>query len=161
MSLLVDIHSQHDNQYLLNPNNYLSLLDNFMDEEQKQSKIKYQNAYKVYLDVKKRYEDALSNKLEEQEIEYLIYQNNEIEALNLKEKEIEELEIEQKRINEYAKFSEAINNSSELLGGDDGAIDRIYLAKKYIEKIANDEIFSPYFDRLDSIYYDSSTSTKS
>ena len=106
MSSLVDIHSQHDNQYLLNSNNYLNLLDNFMDEEQLKIKNRFLNAYKVYLDVKKRYEDAQNEKLSEQEIEFLIYQNKEIEQLNLKENEIEELELEQKRINQLSKFNE-------------------------------------------------------
>lgn len=154
MSLLVDIHSQHDNQYLLNPNNYLELLDNFMDEEQIQIKNRYLNAYKVYLDIKKRYEDAQNEKISEQEIEFLTYQNNEIEAIDLKVNEIEELEIEQKRINQLSKFSDSINNINELLGGDEGAIDRIYLAKKAMEKIADDKAFSPYFDKLETIYYD-------
>lgn len=154
MSTLVDIHSQHDNQYLLNQNNYLSLLDNFMNEDQIKIKNRYQNAYKVYLDVKNRFEKAQNEKISEQEIEFLIYQNKEIEALNLKENEIEELEIEQKRINRLSKFNEAIQNTNELLGGDEGAIDRIYMAKKAIEKISDDELFAPYYEKLDSLYYD-------
>ena len=154
MGSIVDIHSQHDNQYLLNPNNYLSLLENFMDEEQLKVKNRYQNAYKVYLDIKKKYEDAQNEKINEQEVEFLMYQNKEIEDLNLKENETEELEIEQKRINRLSKFNETIQNINELLGGDEGAIDRIYLAKKAIEKISDDELFSPYFDKLDSLYYD-------
>ena len=154
MSLLVDIHSQHDNQYLLNPNNYLDLLDNFMNEEELQVKNRYLNAYKVYLDIKKRYENAQNEKISEQEIEFLTYQNNEIDAINLGENEIEELEVEQKRINQLSKFSDSINNANELLGGEEGAIDRIYLAKKSIEKISDDQAFSPYYDKLESIYYD-------
>ena len=154
MSLLVDIHSQHDNQYLLNPNNYLALLDNFMNEDQLKVKNRFNNAYKVYLDIKKRYEEALEENISEQEVEFMIYQNNEIEAINLKENEIEELEIERKRINQFSKFADAINNTNALLGGDDGAIDRLYLAKKAMEKISDDEIFSPYYDKLDSLYYD-------
>ena len=154
MSLLVDIHSQHDNQYLLNPNNYLALLDNFMNEDQLKVKNRFNNAYKVYLDIKKRYEEALEENISEQEVEFMIYQNNEIEAINLKENEIEELETERKRINQFSKFSDAINNTNALLGGDDGAIDRIYLAKKAMERISDDEIFSPYYDKLDSLYYD-------
>ena len=154
MSLLVDIHSQHDNQYLLNPNNYLALLDNFMNEDQLKVKNRFNNAYKVYLDIKKRYEEALEENISEQEVEFMIYQNNEIEAINLKENEIEELETERKRINQFSKVSDAINNTNALLGGDDGAIDRIYLAKKAMEKISDDEIFSPYYDKLDSLYYD-------
>ena len=67
MSLLVDIHSQHDNQYLLNSNNYLSLLDNFMDEEQLKVKNRFNNAYKVYLDIKKRYEEALEENISEED----------------------------------------------------------------------------------------------
>lgn len=154
MSNLVDIHSQHDNQYLLNPNNYLSLLDNFMNEDQLKVKTRYQNAYKVYLDIKKRYEEAQNEKINEQEVEFLIYQNKEIEDLNLKENEIEELELEQKRINRLSKFNEAIQNTNELLGGDEGAIDRIYMAKKAIEKISDDELFAPYYEKLDTLYYD-------
>lgn len=154
MSLLVDIHSQHDNQYLLNPNNYLALLDNFMNEDQLKVKNRFNNAYKVYLDIKKRYEEALEENISEQEVEFMIYQNNEIEAINLKENEIEELETERKRINQFSKFADAINNTNALLGGDDGAIDRLYLAKKAMEKISDDEIFSPYYDKLDSLYYD-------
>ena len=154
MSLLVDIHSQHDNQYLLNPNNYLSLLDNFMDEEQLKVKNRYLNAYKVYLDIKNKFEQAQKEKISEQEIEFIQYQNQEIEAVGLKENEIEELEKEQKRINQFAKFAESINGTNELLGGEDGAIDRIYLAKKLIEKISDDEVFSSYYEKLDSLYYD-------
>jgi len=154
MSLLVDIHSQHDNQYLLNSNNYLNLLDNFMDEEQLKVKNKFLNAYKVYLDIKKRYEDAQNEKISEQEIEFMEYQNKEIESVDLKEDEIEQLQNEQKRINQFTQFAESINNTNELLGGENGAIDQIYLAKKYLEKISEDPIFSPYLERLDSLYYD-------
>lgn len=154
MSLIVDIHSQHDNQYLLNSNNYLSLLDNFMNEEQLQIKKMYIDSYNQYLMIKKEYEDVLNEKISEQEIEFIKYQNKEIEAVDLKENEIEELQLEQKRIYQFTQFAESVNNTSQLLGGDEGAIDKIYLAKKFIEKISDDEIFAPYYERIDTLYYD-------
>ena len=37
-----------------------------MNEDQLKVKTRYQNAYKVYLDIKKRYEEAQNEKINEQ-----------------------------------------------------------------------------------------------
>ena len=53
-----------------------------MNEDQLKVKNRFNNAYKVYLDIKKRYEEALEENISELEVEFMIYQNNEIEAIN-------------------------------------------------------------------------------
>lgn len=150
---MIDIHSQHDNQYLLNIKFYLSLLESFGNKEYQNIKSQYSNDYKEYLEHNKKYEDILNSHFSEDEIEFIRYQLKELENLNLKENEIEELEEEQKRINSFEKIANNANEAINALDGDQGAINSLYYAKKALENLANYKDFSSLQEPINDLYY--------
>ena len=63
----IDIHSQHDTQYLLNRSSFLNLLDQYLDDEALLSSVKTQ--FKAYRQLKDQLEEARSPKAE-QDLEF-------------------------------------------------------------------------------------------
>ena len=52
MQNILDIHGQHDNQYLLNPSTHIEYLDSFANIDLKEYKEEYNNLYQEYLKIK-------------------------------------------------------------------------------------------------------------
>ena len=88
MAALVDLHSQHDTQYLLNPKYHLSLLDRFLQQDALREDVR--DTYRVF----KKCDDELSQLLHadysEDDLEFLTFQLNEIDEAMLKENELDE-----------------------------------------------------------------------
>ncbi len=150
---MIDIHSQHDNQYLLNQNFYLMLLETFGDSSFKDLKSQYLSAFNEYLEKNKKYENILNNNISNDEIEFIRFQVKELEELNLKENEIEELENEQKRINAFEKIALNINTALESLDGEQGTISSMFIAKKAIESLNGYNDFESFIEPINDIYY--------
>lgn len=152
-AILIDIHSQHDNQYLLNPNAYLTLLDNFGKEDIKIAKKEYISEYNIYLEINEKLNKIKALDLSKEDIDFLNFQIAEIENLALKENEIEELENEEKRFLKHEFIAENMNNVLNYLGNENGISENLYLAYKALQKIADDELFVPLYQELEEIYY--------
>ena len=150
---IIDIHSQHDNQYLLNVKFYLSLLESFGNDEYKSLKENFRELFNEYLNKNKKYEDILNSHFSEDEIDFIRYQVKELENLNLQENEIEELEEEQKRINSFEKIANNANEAINALDGDQGAINSLYFAKKALENLANYKDFESFQEPINDLYY--------
>jgi DNA repair protein RecN (Recombination protein N) len=103
--LLVDVHGQHENQYLLRPNIQLRLLDTFAvtsDLAEEFSKIHHE-----WYDTAKRRESLLEHaELRKQQIELYEFQLQEITQAQLKPNEREELEAEQRKLSNIEKLRE-------------------------------------------------------
>ncbi len=171
MKKVIDIHSQGDNSLLLDERNYLSLLDNYLEEKSyDELKNKVSANYKKINLKRKEIEDYKkeTNLVDE---DYLRYQVEEISRFNLKENEIEDLNEELYSLDEYSKINDSFkafkdfyygNNSISVdsflssLKGFIAPLNKSLLeneASKAIESIYElennlDEIFSKY-DKLD------------
>jgi DNA repair protein RecN (Recombination protein N) len=130
MSKFVDIHSQNDNQYLLDKKNHLRLLDKYLSLSSKNEYNNYLKSYNEYQTSVKKYKEAKEEELSEEQIDYFRFQNSEIEQVNLKENEITELEQEQKRMSEFEKIHAKLKTTLEYLKEENGVIDLLYQAKK-------------------------------
>ena len=150
---MIDIHSQHDNQYLLNIKFYLTLLESFGDKEYKSLKNNFINEYKEYQNKNKKYEEILNSHYSEDEIDFIRFQVKELENLNLKENEIEELEEEQKRINSFEKIANNANEAINALYSDQGAINSLYFAKKALENLSSFKDFEEFIEPINDLYY--------
>ena len=151
LASLIDIHSQHDSQYLLNPRYHLRLLDNYCAQEALLNKVK--TAYEAYDEISCRLQEALSNDYNEDDLEYLTYQLNEIDEADLKDNELSELEEEQRRYNAFEKISVALRQSMNLLNNDNGANPAVYEAARLLETLDEDEALIQAHDKLLEIYY--------
>jgi len=87
---LVDVHGQHDHQYLLKPSNQLDVLDQFGDLQPLRRQ--YHDVYEKLVDAKRRLAElAASRTLREQQLELYRFQADEIDTAELNPAEYEEL----------------------------------------------------------------------
>ena len=171
MKKVIDIHSQGDNSLLLDERNYLSLLDNYLEEKgYDELKDKVSANYKKINLKRKEIEDYKkeTNLVDE---DYLRYQVEEISRFNLKENEIEDLNEELYSLDEYSKINDSFKAFKDFYYGNNSISVDSFLsslkgfitplnkslleneASKAIESIYElennlDEIFSKY-DKLD------------
>lgn len=151
-SSLVDIYGQHENSVLLNSDNHIDILDNFIGENIQIAKQEYLTAYKNFRQIKAKLSEY--NKMTDVDIrvEILLKQLQEINDANIVIGEEEEL---QKRCDMYDNAEEIVrasNNAYTLLNGDmeNNACDNIYTAIKELGNIEEfDSNIKDYISRLD------------
>ncbi len=149
---LIDIHSQHDTQYLLNKHSHLALLDKTLVDEtliQKTSE-----CWKVYEDAKKRLDTFLNTSISESDADFLRYEINEIEAAHLYVNEDEELEERLKTIQNFEKIYGRLNESIELFEKDNGADELLYEMNSNLSQIRDVSSVSHLAEQFHEKYYD-------
>ena len=118
MSLLIDIHGQHDHQSLLYTKNHLDILDKFAKDSILELKENINEEYSKYTKLIKKLEEFnIDEGQKAREIEFAEYEVNEIESANLKPEE--DVQVEE----EFKKLS----NSKEIVS----ALSEIYNALSY------------------------------
>lgn len=118
MSLLIDIHGQHDHQSLLYTKNHLDILDKFAKDSILELKEQIKKEYSKYTKLIKKLEEFnIDEGQKAREIEFAEYEVNEIESANLKPEE--DVQVEE----EFKKLS----NSKEIVS----ALSEIYNALSY------------------------------
>lgn len=154
MQNILDIHGQHDNQYLLNASTHIEYLDNFSNKELSKYKEEYSELYNKYLQIKKELKNNYGDDKEKQrKLDLLKYQFEEISKANLKIGEDDELESKREIILNSEKINENLNIAD--LEVSEKAIDSINNAIRALEKIESfDENYSRNLNALKSSYYD-------
>ena len=118
MSLLIDIHGQHDHQSLLYTKNHLDILDKFAKDSILELKEQIKEEYSKYTKLIKKLEEFnIDEGQKAREIEFAEYEVNEIESANIKPEE--DIQVEE----EFKKLS----NSKEIVS----ALSEIYNALSY------------------------------
>lgn len=118
MSLLIDIHGQHDHQSLLYTKNHLDILDKFAKDSILELKEQIKEEYSKYTKLIKKLEEFnIDEGQKAREIEFAEYEVNEIESANLKPEE--DVQVEE----EFKKLS----NSKEIVS----VLSEIYNALSY------------------------------
>lgn len=154
MKDIIDIHGQHENQSLLDESTHIKFLDNFSGKDIIGLKLKYQEKYKKYNELKIEIANNFGDDKEKQrELDLLKYQLTDIEEAELKEGEDEELDcIRQKMLN-AEKISNNLNNASMQISVQ--SIDSISTAVQALEKIEGIDVkYSEMLNTLKSVYYD-------
>lgn len=154
MQNILDIHGQHDNQYLLNASTHIEYLDNFSSKKLNKYKEEYSELYNKYLQIKKELKNNYGDDKEKQrKLDLLKYQFEEISKANLKIGEDDELESKREIILNSEKINENLNIAD--LEVSEKAIDSINNAIRALEKIESfDENYSRNLNALKSSYYD-------
>ncbi|WP_171014959.1 DNA repair protein RecN [Culicoidibacter larvae] len=150
---LVDIHSQHENQFLLESKNYIPILDRLAGLGTQLND--YKSAYNHYLEAKQTYDAFIENSDDVSQLDYFQFQLEQLQNANIKENEIEELEIQLRRLQQSDKLIQQLHVAHDALQNDGGALTGIYQARRALEQISNiDEAYSNWFSKLESVYYD-------
>lgn len=153
MNKIIDLHSQHDNQYLLDKKNHLSLLDTYLKYHSTNELNEYNKSYQTYVEALNKLETAKKEELSEEQVDFYRFQLNEIENVNLKENEIEELELEKKRMSEFEKINENLRTTLAYLSSEGSALELLYEAKRALENLSDDPLYQKHFEHLNDLYY--------
>ena len=117
-TLLVNIHGQHDNQALLNPDYQYQYIDMmFTDTELLQS---YKSSFKDLISVRRKLKAlTMSESDKDKELELLDYQIKELEEADIKIGEREELNKRRALISAAEAITNVLNLSLQSINGDD------------------------------------------
>ena len=128
---LIDIHGQHENQFLFNPARHLTFIDYFVEESLKNDFI---SAYKIYREKLDKLEDIKKNKeniIKMQEMYKMQY--NELSSYNIDLEKDGEIEERIKFLSNIEKVKEAVSSSMDALS--DGEISATELIEKSIRAL--------------------------
>ncbi len=123
---LVNIHGQHDNQSLLNPESHCSFLDKIADNGEQ---IKdYFEEFKTLLNIRKQLEELEMDEDEKQrKIDILSFQIDELEKAQIADGEFDELREKARLAQNFEKNYKALTAAATLLKGQesDGIIEML------------------------------------
>lgn len=151
MNQLVDIHSQHDTQYLLNSRYHLNLLDNYghYEDDLKQCESLYHKYDQLNHELKRCEEEELNPF----DLDYLKYQIQEIDKMELSQDKIENLNEELKQLNSFEKLNEKLSVSYESLRGNKAVLEQLYEAIHALESLSEFEWCKNLSQSLNECYY--------
>ncbi len=149
---LINIHGQHDNQALLNPDNHCYFIDKLAENENLINE--YYNEFKTLNTYRKELESINSDDFDkERRIELLQYQINELEMADIKVGEYEQLKEQQKICKNFDSDFKRLQNADILLSDDEnvGATELVHNAIKSLQKVDNKTILEIY-EKISEIY---------
>ena len=118
MSLLIDIHSQHESYGLLEVSKQLQLIDLFAEDRVKEVKNDIKEEYQKYKTIEEKLSETLEENLRRREVEFLKYEIEEIEDAQLKEGEEQELVQRYSKIKNASRIADAMSKISSYIEED-------------------------------------------
>lgn len=138
---LVNIHGQHDNQALLDPERHLDYIDAVADDAPIKGKY-----YAEFRELNKIRKELAATETDEDEkrrrVSLLKYQINELESAGIKPGEYQKLQKKLAIARNYQKTAEALSRAYSALKGDDefdGAVSLLTDAEKSLSSLQDDE----------------------
>ena len=131
----VEVHGQHDDRGLLNPRGHRQLLDAFGGIDTGPVAAAWAEVTRIDRELAQARADAAEA---ERDRDWLAHASAEIEALAPEAGEETRLAEERSAMQAGAKAGEALTGLDELLGGSDGALAKLRLAARRIERGAAD-----------------------
>ncbi|MBQ9965446.1 MAG: DNA repair protein RecN [Clostridia bacterium] len=139
---ILNIHGQHDNQALLDPDNHCDFIDLLADN--KKAKENYYSEFKKLNSIRKELEALqMDEDAKLRKIDLLKYQISEIEAAQIKVGEVESLKTQLSIVKNLEKNMRSLNEAYFALKGDDnndGAAALCLMAKRALSGIEDKTI---------------------
>ncbi|EIJ78807.1 DNA repair protein RecN [Bacillus methanolicus PB1] len=154
-STLIDIHSQHEHQELMDETMHLPLLDQFGAEEIFPAVKEYQEVYRAYEKTMKKLKSLNENEQQmAHRLDLIQFQLEEIQAADLKLNEDEELYEEKRRLSNFERIYEAMQLSYSALQGEQKGLDWIGLVMSHLEDAAElNPAYKDLFETVSNCYY--------
>src|SRR5690625_642893 len=152
---LIDIHSQHETQSLMDVNNHLTLLDHYYSSQIKDTKQQYLTLFDKYKHFKKSYEQLSTNEQQlAHRLDLLQFQMKELETAALQPNEDEQLEDERSYLLNFEKIYLGVQEAYNALHGENRGIDWLNKAQLALQEISE---FNPELkgkaEQLSNSYY--------
>lgn len=165
---LADIHMQFDMQKILNPENYLEIIDGFKFDLTKEYLNKYLQALENYRLRRSAYNDVLRKAKEiAEKKDFYQFALEEIKGYNLVENEENEIKEKINYLKNYDVIYALLEETNNLI--ESNSLENIYEIKKRVAKLAtyqneyqdNSNKLENYYYELESIFQDLSHSFQS
>ncbi|PKM63933.1 MAG: DNA repair protein RecN, partial [Firmicutes bacterium HGW-Firmicutes-20] len=150
-SAILDIHSQHDSQYLLNDKYHLSLLDEYIGENEVLNTVK--SKYQHWNALLKEVDEKSSSEFNVADLDFLNFQIQEIESFNPSQDDFDALEQKQRQLMAFEKISKLANASLNLLDESEGVKEKLFESYKGLLACQEDATLSDLGSGLESLYY--------
>ena len=132
---LADIHMQFDNQRILNPENFLEIIDGFKFELTNEYRNKYSQALERFNDAKGHYLSLVKRQEEINERRDIYqYELDELTKADLKENEEEEIKEEISLLTHYDKIFSLLEEADSLVRSD--FLDKLYELTNIYDKLS-------------------------
>lgn len=134
---VVDIHSQHQTQYLLQKKFQLELLDSYINNPILFTNV--ENSYGEYRKYKKEMDSflALNN---DKDLDYIRFQLQEIEALSFSEEGYLEVSDRAKMLSHFEKDKEHLQQALQRLKGEEDVVTTLYEVHKALQLIDHSKV---------------------
>lgn len=150
----LDLHGQHDHQYLLEPRTHIKIVDDFGKDTILPLKKEYLNKYELYADRKKKLQYLIkmqSNR--EARLQDLDYRYQEISKLAVTEGEEKKLENELRILKNFESIYRIASETEDIINSSDldksNLSDTIFLMQKNIGQLASiDNRFKDFSERM-------------
>ena len=151
---LADIHNQFDFEKILNPENYLEIIDGFAYELTSSYKKEYSDKLIAYKAQKADYESLLEKKKKiDESRDFYEYQLKELKAADLKEGEEEQIASEISLLHNYDKIYSLSQEANSILHED--FLDKLYELNQFLSKLSEyQKQYQEVHDKLDDRYYE-------
>lgn len=151
---LADIHNQFDFAKILNPENYLDIIDGFSYDAAMRYKEEYIALLSAYKDAKGTYESLLAQKAKvEASKDFYLFQLKELDDANIQENEEAEIAAEIALLRNYDHVYSLFQNADSIIRED--FLDRLYELNKVLAKLAS---YQPQYQevqsRIDERYFE-------
>ncbi|WP_027955449.1 MULTISPECIES: DNA repair protein RecN [Halobacillus] len=152
---LIDIHSQHETQSLMDPDRHVELLDVFAGEELRSVLDEYVSVYDKYRTMKKRYKELSENEQEmAQRLDLLEFQLRELQGAEMQPLEDEELSEERKKLMNFEKVYQGIHDAYYSLYGEQRGMDWLSHAMTSLESTSDvDDNLAKLSEEMTNTYY--------
>lgn len=152
---LIDIHSQHETQSLMDPESHLELLDLYDPEAMKATKKEYSYLYERLSSLKTRYKELSENEQEmAHRLDLLEFQLQELEQANLEPNEDTALEEERMSLANFEKIYTALQDAYNALYGEQKGLEWVNTARTALDVSSNfDSFISDKAEEISNHYY--------
>ncbi len=152
----VDIHGQYDNQVILDPQNHLSITDQFRYKSLEPELTKLSERYREYTECRRSYQDLQKQEAEAlRQQDFYRFETEYIEKLNLYEGEDEELREELEIMKNSEKIFSAVHEAYQKIYEDDESVlGNLQSAISHLQNIASlSEDYENHVQALNDSYY--------
>ncbi len=153
-NVLVDIHGQHEHQFILNPDYHVELLDVYGKLLPLREQIAA--AYRHFKKSERALNDLRDQSRERmQHLDLLRFQHEEIEKAQLRPGEDEELQHERKVLAGAEQLASGANGIHEMLYGDHSAVlDKVsHITRQLDDLVRIDDSLDPHLKACESVQY--------
>lgn len=139
---LIDIHSQHESQLLMDEANHLDLLDLYDQKALSKTKSEYELLYKKFVSLRSDYYDLSKNEQEmNHRLDLLAFQMKELEEANLQPEEDITLEEERTKLQNFENIYLGVQTAYNALYGENKALEWLSIAQNALEENEDHEAF--------------------